>query len=140
MVVVGRNPERTARVTAAINAGCGPDRAHDELADFGSLDAVRALANRLLSTGAPIHGLVHNAGLGHSRRRLSHDGIEDTWAGNQLAPFLLTALLRDALVRSAPARVVVVSSRLHRTVPAVRFDDLELEDGSTSPPTPPSRR
>ncbi len=45
-----------------------------------------------------------------AKRRLTADGVELTWALNHLAPFLLTDLLLDALVGSAPARVVTVSS------------------------------
>jgi retinol dehydrogenase-14 len=41
------------------------------------------------------------------------DGIEMTFAVNQLSPFLLTHLLLRVLEASAPARIVNVSSGLH---------------------------
>jgi len=62
----------------------------------------------------------------HTRRRLSVDGIELTWAVNHLAPFLLTTLLLDRLKSSAPARVITTASDAHSgaTIP---FDDLNAE-------------
>lgn len=51
-------------------------------------------------------GLTHIGIFAGSRRELSSDGFEMTWAVNVLAPFLLTALLADAVTE----RVVNVSS------------------------------
>jgi NAD(P)-dependent dehydrogenase (short-subunit alcohol dehydrogenase family) len=50
--------------------------------------------------------------------------LETTFATNHLAPFLLTNLLRGLLERSAPARVVTVSSGAHKQVRTVPWDDL----------------
>ncbi|HEX4704685.1 MAG TPA: SDR family NAD(P)-dependent oxidoreductase, partial [Pseudonocardiaceae bacterium] len=49
---------------------------------------------------------------------------ETTFATNHLGPFLLTNLLRDLLVRSAPARVVTVSSAAHKQVRTIPWDEL----------------
>jgi len=57
--------------------------------------------------------LVNNAGMMSTTRELSEDGIELTFAVNHLGPFLLTELLLDLLIESAPARIVNVASRLH---------------------------
>lgn len=56
--------------------------------------------------------LVHNAAAILPERRLSVDGLEMQFAVNHLAPLLLTHLLRDVLVASAPSRVVVVASQV----------------------------
>ena len=64
-------------------------------------------------------------------RTLTADGLETMFATNQLAPFLLTNLLRDRLVASAPTRVLIV------TAPAsnkIDFDDLQGERGFRSLP------
>ena len=47
---------------------------------------------------------------------MTADGVELTMAVNHLAPFLLTHELLPLLLRSVPARVVVVSSNSHRGV------------------------
>jgi len=46
--------------------------------------------------------------------QLSTDGLELHFATNHLGHFYLVQLLRDILIKSAPARVVVVSSESHR--------------------------
>lgn len=93
------------------------------VADFGSQRAVRALAARLATALPRIDVLVNNAGLIAGQRRLTEDGLETTFAVNHIGYFLLTRLLEPKLVASAPARVVNVSSRAHRSG-TIRFDDL----------------
>jgi NAD(P)-dependent dehydrogenase (short-subunit alcohol dehydrogenase family) len=57
--------------------------------------------------------LVHNAGLWPRTRRKTEDGFELTLGVNHLGPFFLTHALLPLLVKSAPARVVVLTSSLH---------------------------
>jgi retinol dehydrogenase-12 len=68
--------------------------------------------------------LVNNAGALFSRRQLSRDDIEMTFALNHLAYFLLTHLLLDPLKASASARIVNVSSEAHR---GARLDFADLQ-------------
>ena len=72
--------------------------------------------------------LINNAGGIHKRRSVTVDGIETTFATNHLGYFLLTNLLRDLIVRSAPARIVTVASIGHRHG-TLDFDDLGYERG-----------
>jgi retinol dehydrogenase-12 len=83
--------------------------------DLASLASVREFARAFLAEGRPLHVLINNAGqLSLDKTlRLTGDGIESTLATNAIGPFLLTQLLREALLRSAPARIVNVSSRVH---------------------------
>jgi NAD(P)-dependent dehydrogenase (short-subunit alcohol dehydrogenase family) len=61
-----------------------------------------------------LHVLLNNAGVLTRKRALTEDGIETQLAVNLLAPFLLTHLMLDVLKDSAPARVVNITSRMHR--------------------------
>ena len=61
-----------------------------------------------------LHVLVNNAGLMLVQRRITVDGLDETFQVNHLSAFALTALLRERLEASAPARVVTVSSIAHR--------------------------
>lgn len=85
-------------------------------ADFASLAAVRALAQQVLDELPRLELLINNAGIGPATpgappgRELSADGYELRFAVNYLAGFLLTRLLLALLERSAPARIVNVSS------------------------------
>ncbi len=72
--------------------------------------------------------LVNNAGGVNKRRLVSVDGIEKTFATNHLGYFLLTTLLLDLIVRSAPARIVTVASIGHRRG-TLDFDNLGFERG-----------
>ncbi|GIP26197.1 hypothetical protein J23TS9_13270 [Paenibacillus sp. J23TS9] len=56
---------------------------------------------------------------------LNEDGIEMTWAVNQLAPFLLTNLLLDRLKESEHGRIITTASHGHKMARSgIRFDDL----------------
>jgi NAD(P)-dependent dehydrogenase (short-subunit alcohol dehydrogenase family) len=95
--------------------------------DFTSLGEVRALVDQLPDQ---LHVLVNNAGIGTANptpdRAESADGYELRFAVNYLAAFLLTSLVRERLVASAPARIVNVASAGQA---AIDFDDVMLEHG-----------
>ena len=88
----------------------GNDDVRCELVDISLRRSVHACAERLLAGGEPVHVLVHNAGVLPPERRETTEGLELTFATNVLGPHLLTRLLRERLVASAPARVIFVSS------------------------------
>jgi NAD(P)-dependent dehydrogenase (short-subunit alcohol dehydrogenase family) len=56
--------------------------------------------------------LINNAGAVFDRREVTAEGFERTLAVNYLGPFLLTHELMDLLKKSAPSRVINVSSGL----------------------------
>jgi NAD(P)-dependent dehydrogenase (short-subunit alcohol dehydrogenase family) len=89
---------------------------------------VRRAAGEFHERHARLDVLINNAGGFFWRRQESVDSIEMTLALNHLAPFLLTNLLLDRLKASAPARVINVSSDVHRSV-QMDFDDLQMEHG-----------
>ncbi len=127
VVMIGRDAARTESAVAEVkSAGTGVRVTH-HLCDFSSLAAVRALAEELLASEPTIDVLINNAGLWHPQRTLSRDGIEDTFAVNHLAPFLLTLLLLPRLRESGRARIVHVSSRLHEKQKSFHFDDPQGE-------------
>jgi NAD(P)-dependent dehydrogenase (short-subunit alcohol dehydrogenase family) len=98
------------------------------LCDFSSQAAVRNLAEAFRGQHQRLDVLVNNAGGVNKARRLTVDGIETTFAVNHLGPFLLTNLLLDLIVRSAPARIVTVASVGHRRG-TLDFGDLGYERG-----------
>jgi len=79
--------------------------------DLASLASVREGAAAVRRDFPRIDLLINNAGMVSTRHRMSVDGFELTFATNHLGPFLLTALLRDALGKAA--RIVNVASRAH---------------------------
>ena len=114
VLLAGRDRGRGEAAVAEIRRGGGT--AEFLQADFSSLRAVRELAAEVRSRHSRLDVLLNNAGGVNAERRLPADGIEQTFAANHLATFLLTEELRDLLVASAPARIVTVSSEAHRTL------------------------
>lgn len=81
-------------------------------ADFASVDAVRALADRVEAETDSLDVLVNNAGGLFREGRFTDRGVEYTFHVNHLAPYLLTTELLDHL--STEARVVTTASDAHR--------------------------
>ena len=126
VVAVGRDEKRLQQVSEQIRA-VNPAAASEPLrADFASQSQVRRLGRDLLDRHPRIDVLVNNAGLVSGKRSLTEDGYETTFAVNHLAPFLLTNLLLERLMASAPARVVTTSSDAHRGG-RIELDDLQGE-------------
>jgi len=125
VVLVGRDAARGAATQARIatEAGAETDLL---LADLAEMASVRRLAEQVRARYDRLDVLVNNAGLFLQRRQVTGEGLERTFATNHLSMFLLTALLRDLLVASAPARVVNVSSDAHRRG-RIDLDDLQSQ-------------
>ena len=84
---------------------------------------VRALAQEIRQAHGHIDVLANNAGALFASHRETSEGFEQTLALNHLAPFLLTALLRDRLTGG---RVVTTASDAH-TGGRLALDDLQSE-------------
>jgi NAD(P)-dependent dehydrogenase (short-subunit alcohol dehydrogenase family) len=127
LVLVGRDQVRLSDAAEAVRAA-GAANVDTFRADFASLDSVRLLARDLLERLERIDALVNNAGTVYSRRTLTDDGLEATFAVNHLAGFLLTELLKERLRCSAPSRVVITSSVAHFNA-TLDLDDVGFESG-----------
>jgi NAD(P)-dependent dehydrogenase (short-subunit alcohol dehydrogenase family) len=99
--------------------------------DLSSFAAIRESAARLVVRLPRLDVLVNNAGTVSPERRTTVDGLEQTFAVNHLAGFLLTNLLLELLEKSESARVVTVSSVAHRNG-ELDFDNLQYEHGGYS--------
>jgi len=93
--------------------------------DLASFVSIRTFCAEFLQKYDALHVLINNAGVWDFRRRVSKDGIEETFAVNYLAPFLMTNLLLEVLKKSAPSRIINVTSGLHSGT--IQFDDLEFK-------------
>lgn len=122
VVVVARTLISSEQAIARIRSEVPNAVLYAEAADLSSLSEVRALAHRLMGRHPRIEGLMNIAGVMPLSYEKSSDGIELNRAVNFYAPVLLCRLLLPRLRASAPARVVNVSSSLHREGKIV-FDD-----------------
>jgi NAD(P)-dependent dehydrogenase (short-subunit alcohol dehydrogenase family) len=95
--------------------------------DLAELANIRRFVEHFNASGASLDILVNNAGiLPPLQRRSTRDGFELKFGINVLAHFALTGLLMPNLLKSAAARVVWVSSLVHRHA-RIDFDDLNAE-------------
>uniref|UniRef100_A0A336MDN1 CSON010351 protein n=1 Tax=Culicoides sonorensis TaxID=179676 RepID=A0A336MDN1_CULSO len=87
--------------------------------DLSSLKSVREFASVIVNTEQKIDVLLHNAGVGGAvfKNFTTEDNLELVMETNYFGPFLLTHLLINLLKQSAPSRIVVVSSVLHKAWP-----------------------
>ena len=128
LVMVGRDPAKTAAKVDEVRKRSRATSVESLLCDFSSQERIRALAEEFRAGHERLHILVNNAGAVFANRTLTGDGIEATFALNHLGYFLLTQLLLDLLVKSAPARVINVASAAHYRG-TMDFDDLGFERG-----------
>ncbi|HEX3490788.1 MAG TPA: SDR family oxidoreductase [Streptosporangiaceae bacterium] len=124
MIIVARDARRGATAAAEIRRRVPSAQVEIVTADLSDMAQVRGAAGEILDRCDRLDVLVSNAGVIMTRRQLSADGLEMTFATNHLGPFLLVSLLRGRLEDSAPARIVVVSSAAHRQVREIPWDDL----------------
>ena len=128
VVITARNEARGAAAVADISAASGSSTVELAVFDLADLSSVRSGAADLLERCPRIDVLLNNAGLILTERTLSADGYEATFAINHLGPFLLTDLLRQRLIDSAPSRIVNVASTAHNFARrGMVFDDLMAE-------------
>lgn len=128
VLMVARDQTRGDAARAEVARRSGSDAVDLLMCDFASQAATRALADQVKARVDRLHILVNNAGSVSPKRRMTEDGIEQTFAVNHLGYFLLTNLLLDLVVASAPARIINVSSIGHRQG-TLDFDDLGFERG-----------
>ncbi len=125
VIVHGRNAERGQALVEEITKS-GKGSASFYAADFASLDAVRAFADRIARDYPKLDLLVNNAGLSLTGRPrgTSADGHELQFAVNYLAGWVLVNKLRPNLAAAAPSRIVNISSI---GANPIDFDDVMLE-------------
>ncbi|KPP60414.1 retinol dehydrogenase 12-like [Scleropages formosus] len=114
VILACRNEARGTAALRDIRELSGNPDVHLRLVDTSSLASVRKFAASILQEEHKLHILVNNAGASGLPRGITPDGLEVSFATNLVGPFLLTHLLLDLMKRSAPARVVNMSSANHR--------------------------
>jgi NAD(P)-dependent dehydrogenase (short-subunit alcohol dehydrogenase family) len=127
MILIGRSRGRLASTSDDIVHRAGGPAPTLLCADLSSLTQVRHLAAEVRKRVSRLDVLINNAGTIVGDRRLTADGYEYTFALDHLSPFLLTNLLLDLTISSAPSRIITVSSSAH-FLGRIRFDDLMMEN------------
>jgi NAD(P)-dependent dehydrogenase (short-subunit alcohol dehydrogenase family) len=128
VILASRNQKTTAQAIQRIQNVNPNARLESIRLDLASFASIRQCVAEFHAKGYPLHVLINNAGGSVPGKQASFtaDGFELTFGTNHLGHFLLTNLLLEDLKRSAPARVITVSSELHNPEhaggPAPDFD------------------
>lgn len=124
---VARDERRAGDAVKQILEACPTADVRGLGCDVASLQALRSLTERLNAEEGQLDVLVNNAGTMPDQRERSADGHEVMFATHVLAPFALTSWLTELLGRSAPSRVINVSSggMYGQSLPA---EDFQSED------------
>lgn len=112
VILACRNLQRAHQAAQDIFADTGETVVVKQL-DLCSFESVRAFAEDVLRTESRLDVLINNAGNIPDKLLLTEDGYEVGLQSNYLGHFLLTILLTELLKKSAPSRVVNMSSLLH---------------------------
>jgi retinol dehydrogenase-14 len=122
VVLVGRDRSKGEIATVEIKTTTGNGAVELMIADLSLQEEIHRLAREFEANYDRLDVLVNNAGAMYARRFETEEGIEGTLAVIHLAPVLMTNLLLPMLQRSAPSRIVNVSSWAHRRA------NLDLDD------------
>ena len=133
----GRDAERSARAEAEIRAACANGGKIDFLrANLSLMAETKRLADGVKALTRRIDVLLNNAGGVRDKRYMTSEGMEETFAANHFAPFLLTRelmpLLEATAAKSAPGavRVLAVSSLAYlQPTGGLNWDDLQHLEG-----------
>ncbi|MFE0463303.1 SDR family NAD(P)-dependent oxidoreductase [Kitasatospora sp. NPDC058965] len=117
VIVHARTAEEGEQAVERLVArGAAREQLRTIAADFTRLSAVEQLADSVARTAPVLHLLVNNAAvMAPERCTLTDDGVEVSFQVNFLAAHLLAKRLQGQLAAAGDARIVNVSSSLHRT-------------------------
>ena len=123
-VILGcRDLEKGEKARATLVESTGNSNAKLMMLDLSNVARTKNFATKFEKEFQRLDLLVNNAGVWPKTRRKTVDGFELTFAVNHLGHFFLTQLLRPMLEKSAPSRVVVLTTSLALNA-TIDFDDL----------------
>ena len=112
LVMVVRDQDRGEMARKEIIGKSGNGSVELMVCDLSSMESVRHFTREFKEKYQKLDILVNNAGGVFNRREITPEGFERTLATDYLGPFLLTNELLDLMKRSAPSRIINVSSGL----------------------------
>jgi NAD(P)-dependent dehydrogenase (short-subunit alcohol dehydrogenase family) len=128
IVLVARDAARGQRtLTRLPSIGAGAPHSI-YYGDLSRIADSKRVAAEIAAAEPRIDVLINNAGALFGTRRLTADNLEETFATNHMAYFVLTLGLKANLLAAAPARVVSTASDAHKGY-TLDFDDLQAVKG-----------
>jgi retinol dehydrogenase 14 len=110
LFITGRNVEHGQRAERQLRATADNENVYFYQVDASTVGGNQELARRILEETDQLHILINNVGGLYHDRWVTADSYEATLAMNFVGPFALTEALLPLLQRSAPTRIVNVTS------------------------------
>tara|TARA_R110002073_G_scaffold245044_4_gene407455 strand:+ start:33999 stop:34856 length:858 start_codon:yes stop_codon:yes gene_type:complete len=123
VVLAARSQGRGAQAARDISIASGSKAVEVLVCDLASQASIRLFASDFLAKYERLDVLLHSGAAVFSKRTQTEDAVESNFAVAYLSIFLIASLLRERLVASAPARVVIVTGEYHRKT-SLDFDNL----------------
>ncbi|MFZ0455611.1 MAG: SDR family oxidoreductase [Ignavibacteriaceae bacterium] len=125
IILVSRNHTRGERTLAELKTITGSNKFYLYITDLSSQNSILGLAEEIKNKFSRLDILINNAGAYFSKRHITVDGIEATFAVNFLSRFVLTNLLLENILRSKQGRIINLSGEFHRKG-RINFEDIEF--------------
>lgn len=124
IVQIARDRRRGEAALARLN-DVAPGVTHAiHYADLSRGSEMKRVGLEIASSEPRIDVLINNAGAMFNKRQVTEDGLEMTFALNHMAYFVVTQILLERLIASAPARIISTASDAHGPF-AIDFSDLQ---------------
>ena len=111
--LVGRNPDKGKKALEAVIEYSGNENLDFFECDLSLVANVKDLANRIKQKHSKIDVLLNNAGGANKTKQITSEGLEKTFATNQMNYFVLSTELLNILSESNDGRIVNVASNAH---------------------------
>ncbi len=129
VIIHARNEEKTKTAIKFIKEKTRISDISGVFADLSSFIQVKQMSKNIYEQFDHLDVLINNAGIFRPERRITDDGLEETFMVNYVAPFYLTNLLIDLLKKGDSGRIVNVVSQVHSN--QLDFNDLQYKLGYT---------
>lgn len=113
VILACRDAVKADAAIEAIQNATGSNKIEFIPLDLSDLASIRTFTTNFLAKFSRLDVLINNAGVIYLRKNITENGFEAQFGVNHLGHFLLTNLLLDTLKKSAPSRVITVSSAMH---------------------------
>ncbi len=127
IISINRSREKSERLCEELERDFGVECDY-KIADMSRLEDSIRVGKELSEMKDTIDVLIHNAGVYLTRKTLTVDGFEMTFAVNYLSSFVINYLIKNKLKSQERARVIMVNSEGHRfAVWGIKLDDLNWQ-------------
>ena len=111
--LVGRNPDKGKKALETVVEHSGNENLDFFECDLSLVANVKDLADRIKQKHSKIDVLLNNAGGANKTKQITSEGLEKTFATNQMNYFVLSTELLNIISESSDGRIVNVASNAH---------------------------